>query len=690
MADAAIDILIVDDEPDNVLAISLILRDSRPSINLRTAADGNAAFELARSRPPDLVLTDWEMPVCDGLELIHRLRGCELTRDVPIIMCTGAMISSEHLETALSAGADDYVRKPCEPVELMARVNAMLRTGEHLRTITAQKEEIARQADELAQQNEVLRDNVRLREEVERISRHDLKTPLNSVISIPRLLCEEGPLGAEQTALLEIVERAGYRIMNMVNLSLDLFKMEKGTYGFHPSAVDLATVVDRVRLDLEQQAVTKRVALVVRRDGADEPAAPLWVWADELLSYSMLANLTNNAVAAAAEGTPVTVALSSDAGEASVSIHNAGAVPKSVRETFFDKYSTAGKVTGPGLGTYSARLMAETQRGRIAMATDEDEGTTITVTLPALRAVEVRDMGMTATARPDASDRRTSALDIADLRPLTVLVADDDADSRLVLSRYLPQPPTVVETAINGRQAVERFAACSPDLIIMDREMPVMDGLEATAAIREREKASGRLPATIVALSSADDEDTRQRFAAAGCDRYLRKPAQREQIVELLRELAAARTTAPMPSRQPPGRASTRPPGAHGATSHAGDAALANREDGVAPVLIDPDLMPLIPAFLERKRAEFERLGAAIAGDDRATVLRLAHRLRGSFSMYGFERLSELAAAIEQGARGAEAGLVVTLHDALREHLDALAYRARPDHEPCSMSTAAG
>src|SRR6185295_18370644 len=84
---------------------------------------------------------------------------------------------------------------------------------------------------------EALRASVRLREEVERMSRHDLKTPLNSVIAMSRLLREGGRVAPEDAELLGTIERAGYRILNMVNLSLDLFRMESATYQFHPQAV---------------------------------------------------------------------------------------------------------------------------------------------------------------------------------------------------------------------------------------------------------------------------------------------------------------------------------------------------------------------------------------------------------------------------------------------------------------------
>ena len=149
-------------------------------------------------------------------------------------------------------------------------------------------------------QEEALRASMRLREEVERMSRHDLKTPINSVIAMSRLLREEGRLGREDDEMLGSIERAGYRVLNMVNLSLDLFRMEQGSYEFRPRAVDLAEVARRVAADLESQAASKGVRVEVRAGGRRTAHA------EEPLCYSMLANLIKNAIEAAPDDSAVT------------------------------------------------------------------------------------------------------------------------------------------------------------------------------------------------------------------------------------------------------------------------------------------------------------------------------------------------------------------------------------------------
>src|SRR4029078_2051608 len=141
----------------------------------------------------------------------------------------------------------------------------------------------------------------------------------------------------EDAELLATIERAGYRILNMVNLSLDLFRMETGTYQFHPQAVDVAEVARRVAADLEAQAASKNIDVRVRANGMSAATQELLARGDELLSYSMFANPVKNAIEASPHGTVVAISLAQDDGSVVAEVHNAGAVPESVRMRFFQK-----------------------------------------------------------------------------------------------------------------------------------------------------------------------------------------------------------------------------------------------------------------------------------------------------------------------------------------------------------------
>ncbi|MCB1051407.1 MAG: diguanylate cyclase [Acidobacteria bacterium] len=135
-----IQILIVDDEPDFLQAIADAFKQAKPGYRMLRAPNGAIALEIAHKKAPDLVITDWDMPVMNGLELIRALQAQESTRDIPVIMFTGVMTTSENLQMALEAGAKDYIRKPLDRVELLARTNAMLHLADYISQVKAQNQ----------------------------------------------------------------------------------------------------------------------------------------------------------------------------------------------------------------------------------------------------------------------------------------------------------------------------------------------------------------------------------------------------------------------------------------------------------------------------------------------------------------------------------------------------------------------
>ncbi|MCK5535658.1 MAG: response regulator, partial [Bacteroidales bacterium] len=122
-------ILIVDDQPKNLQIIADYLKESENSYEIMKAPNGKIALKLVEKKTPDLIITDWEMPVMDGIEFIKQLRKNIITVNIPVIMCTGVMLTSKNLQTALKAGASDFIRKPIDKIELTARTNSMLQLG---------------------------------------------------------------------------------------------------------------------------------------------------------------------------------------------------------------------------------------------------------------------------------------------------------------------------------------------------------------------------------------------------------------------------------------------------------------------------------------------------------------------------------------------------------------------------------
>ena len=273
--------------------------------------------------------------------------------------------------------------------ELAKAYRKLLKTTKKLVKISDRSEgKLNRMTKELAQKNALLEgqkqellEAAQLKEEVEHITRHDLKNPLTNIIFTPQMLVMDDNLTDEQRELLGQVEESGLAMLNMINLSLDLFKMERGSYSLQAVEVDMAAITRRIFRDHGVTAGSMNVPLRLVVNGSNADAdTTFMVNGEELLLYSMLANLVKNSLEATPEGHPITVSLTHDKG-VNIAIHNMGAIPEEIRDSFFEKFSTVGKKMGSGLGTYSAKLIAETHGGSIAFETEEEEGTTVIVSL---------------------------------------------------------------------------------------------------------------------------------------------------------------------------------------------------------------------------------------------------------------------------------------------------------------------
>ncbi len=215
-----------------------------------------------------------------------------------------------------------------------------------------------------------------VREDVERIMRHDLKAPLNSIVNLPGLVGVVGAVNAEQEELLAEIERAGQSMLEQIELSLDLYKMETGTFVLEAQRIDLARIVAGVADMLAGMAAARGVALDVAAD------APVFAMGNALLCQTIAANLLKNAVEAEHAGGRVDVRVEAHDGGARLTVANPTPVPQDIIPVFFEKYATAGKKGGSGLGAYSARLMTRCQHGDIRLETDAESGTRLEVFLP--------------------------------------------------------------------------------------------------------------------------------------------------------------------------------------------------------------------------------------------------------------------------------------------------------------------
>jgi two-component system, sensor histidine kinase and response regulator len=359
-------ILVVDDAPEN---LGVLFEALKKDYTVIAARNGIRALQLATTRPmPDLILLDVVMPEMDGYQVCARLKEMDETRSIPVIFLT-ALEDEESEIHGLSLGAADFIRKPINPITLHFRVKL------HIELLQARRC--------LEEQNRQLIEAARLREFVEQITQHDLKGPLNVIIGVPHLLLQKCKFTASQRNLVKTIEKSGYKMLEMINRSLDLFKMEAGRYEFRPEPVDILSVMLRVLDEVAPMVTAKNLQVALRVDNQlPVEGQQVMAMAESLFCHSMFSNLLRNGVEASPHDDVINIGFDQKS-DVTISIDNGGEVPEEIRNRFFDKFVTAGKENGTGLGTYSAKLIARTQKGTISLDTSAPGRTCIRVTLPA-------------------------------------------------------------------------------------------------------------------------------------------------------------------------------------------------------------------------------------------------------------------------------------------------------------------
>jgi PAS domain S-box-containing protein len=267
--------------------------------------------------------------------------------------------------------------------EVTAEARCLRKDGAEIRII-ARGRKIGRDLIQgVVQDVTSLRAMERFKQDVERILRHDLKSPLHGIINMPQVLLEESDLADDHRECLRLIMDAGRRMLDMINLSLALQRVEHGLAELDDEEFDLLEVVRRTLAEQAPLAQGKGLRLVLETRGFDQ-AEPqhVPVRGKRLMAYSVVSNLLQNALEASPQEVPVRLLLCGDGSATVLEVRNRGAVPPAVRDRFFEKFTTAGKKNGTGLGTYSARLFCRAQGWDIAMRTDEHEGTALTVRIP--------------------------------------------------------------------------------------------------------------------------------------------------------------------------------------------------------------------------------------------------------------------------------------------------------------------
>ncbi len=227
------------------------------------------------------------------------------------------------------------------------------------------------------------RNQLQLREEMERIARHDLRSPTATIVGFANVLETESDLSEENRMTAGTIRKTAERMIRIIDTSLTLIRLENGSFSPDMHPFNIMNALNAAEADVSQTIQEKSLEIKWLLGNSPLPeGVPLVSYGEASMVVTMFSNLIKNAVEAAPGKTTVTVKLRDLGTMICTEIHNHGEVPEEIRNNFFDRYATSGKKHGTGLGTHSARLIARIMGGDITFTSSEEEGTTLKVLLP--------------------------------------------------------------------------------------------------------------------------------------------------------------------------------------------------------------------------------------------------------------------------------------------------------------------
>ncbi len=525
-------ILIIDDSPvDRKMFIRFLERDPTVQYSFVEASTGASGIAKFEELAPDCILLDYHLNDATGLEVLESLEGVTSGRATGIVMLTGH--GDEQIAVrALHTGAHEYVVKDNITEEGLVRTvqNAMEKAELHAR-VERQRCVIEARVEELELARRAAEDANRAKGEILANMSHELRTPLTAILGYAELLHDEAASGGatdRQVEALHTIQLQGRHLLELINDALDLSKAESGHIQLELLTVEPLDQVAEVVQLLKPKSDSKGLSLEYSSRGK----LPQCIDTDTTKIRQILINLVGNAIKFTEDGA-IDVTIYVDDPYMVYEVRDTGPGifdPEDGR--IFEPFaqadtSTTRRYGGTGLGLSLCKRYVELMGGTIQVESELGHGTTFRVKIP---------------LRMNIAQKHSSKVDQLQLAGCRILVVDDVATNRNILSAMLSKTSADIVSAATGQQALDRIAEAEAldrafDLVLMDMQMPEMDGLEATTRLREKDYSGGII--AITAFASAAD---RERCLAAGCDAFLEKPIDRALLFRTLDNVARGKS----------------------------------------------------------------------------------------------------------------------------------------------------
>ena len=522
-------ILVVEDTLESLQLLSTML-DAEGYLVL-PADGGELALAALRVRRPDLILLDIRMPGMDGFAVLQHIKTESELADIPVIFLSGVTDAEQRVE-GLKRGAVDFITKPFQREELLARVQTQVE-------LQRARSSLRQQADALRETNRCLQGEIAVRQRIEAELRaaktnaetaniaksaflanmsHEIRTPLNAITGMVNIIKRSGAT-AEQIDRLDKIDAAGRHLLEVINAILDLSKIEAGKFSLEQADVSVASLAANVVSILHDRAAAKSLKLQLETE-----SLPHHLLGDQTRLQQALLNYVHNAIKfTEAGGVTVRVKCTEETADSVLlrfEVQDTGiGIAAEVIPRLFSAFEQADNSTtrqygGTGLGLAVTKRLAQLMGGDAGASSSPALGSTFWFSARLQK-------GCSATSAPAEQRSDVEARLHALHQGKTILVVDDDPMNLEVAAMLLENSGLRVDRAGDGEAAVAMASAKDYALILMDMQMPKLDGLQATRQIRALPRAA---TVPILAMTANAFVDDKQRCLTAGMNDFVTKP----------------------------------------------------------------------------------------------------------------------------------------------------------------------